>query len=344
MHCLNRPSVRQFYQAFLTLMQNRRSFLKQSSALALGSLALPSLANNVFSPEAFPRPGLQLFTLFRIMSEDPKGSLEKIAAIGYKEMESAFSLKEGYYGYSPKEFKKIVEDLGMTWRAHHVSGAPFRPRPAQAGAPAAGTPAAGGGSAAQGAGGPPRQMPANMPKMLNLRDNYQQIVDEAAEGGLSYLVCASTPVGTLDEIKNSIEVFVKTGEACKKAGIGFAYHNHATEFDKVEGQTPYDLILSQTSPDLVTMEMDMAWVVKAGIDPVELFKKQPGRFPLWHTKDIASDLKTPTEIGNGVVDFKKIFANAKTAGLKYYFVEQDMATNPFESITTSINNLKKITS
>ena len=204
-------------------MQNRRTFLKNTSALALGSLAVPALAKNLFAPEALPRPGLQLFTLFRAMSDDAKGSLEKVAGIGYKEIESAFSMKDGYYGYSPKEFKKVVEDLGMTWRAHHVGGAPFRPRPAQAGAPA------GGGAAAAGA--PPRQMPANMPKRLNLLENYQQLVDEAAEGGLTYLVCASTPVGTLDEIKKSIEVFVKTGEACKKACIGFASHNHATEFD-----------------------------------------------------------------------------------------------------------------
>lgn len=313
-------------------MQNRRTFLKTTGALALGSLTVPALATNLFAPEALPRPGLQLFTLFRAMSEDAKGSLEKVAAIGYKEIESAFSMKEGYYGYSPKEFKKIVEDLGMTWRAHHAGGAPFRPRPAQGGTPAGG-----------GAGEAPRQMPANMPKRLNLQDNYQQLVDEAAEGGLNYLVCASTPVGTLDEIKKSVEVFVKTGEACKKAGIRFAYHNHATEFDKVEGQTPYDLILSQTSPDLVTMEMDMAWVVKAGLDPVELFKQQPGRFPLWHIKDIDKELKKPVEVGNGVVDFKKIFTGAKKAGLKYYFVEQDMAANPFESIATSFANLQKIT-
>lgn len=319
-------------------MQNRRSFLKNSGALALGSLAFPALAKNIFAPEAFPRPGLQLFTLFRAMSDDAKGSLEKVAAIGYKEIESAFSMKEGYYGYSPKEFKKIVEDLGMTWRAHHVGGAPFRPRPAQGGSPA------GGGAGAPANAEPPRQMPANMPKRLNLLENYQQVVDEAAEGGLTYLVCASTPVGTLDEIKKSVEVFVKTGEACKKAGIRFAYHNHATEFDKVEGQTPYDLILSQTSPDLVTMEMDMAWVVKAGIDPLELFKQQPGRFPLWHIKDIDKELKKPVEVGNGVVDFKKIFTGAKTAGLKYYFVEQDMAANPFDSIAVSFANLQKLTS
>ena len=179
--------------------------------------------------------------------------------------------------------------------------------------------------------------------MLNLRDNYQQLVDEAAEGGLAYLICASTPVSNVEEIQKSIEVFQKTGEAAKKAGIGFAYHNHATEFDPVDnGKTPYELILSQTDKDLVKMELDLAWATKAGKDPVKLFEEQPGRFPLWHIKDIKSDLKTITEVGNGVVDFKRIFAAAKTAGLKYIFVEQDMAPQPIENITTSYTNLKKV--
>ncbi|HLK98920.1 MAG TPA: TIM barrel protein, partial [Hymenobacter sp.] len=142
-------------------------------------------------------------------------------------------------------------------------------------------------------------------------------------------------------------VFQKTGEAAKKAGIGFAYHNHATEFDAVEGagatvaKTPYELILSQTDKDLVKMELDLAWATKAGKDPVELFKGQPGRFPLWHIKDIKSDLKTITEVGNGVVDFKHIFTAAKLAGLQYIFVEQDMAPG-IENIQTSYQNLTKV--
>ncbi|OIN56040.1 sugar phosphate isomerase/epimerase family protein [Arsenicibacter rosenii] len=316
-------------------MLNRRNFLKHAGVTALGGLALPAFVNNLSASGLLAeRPvGIQLFTLFRFMNEDPKATLEKVAAAGYKEVESAFNTRGGYYGYSAKEFKALVEGMGMTWRAHHAGGAPFRPRP---------TPPA---SATSAAGGPPAQaprMPANMPPMLNLRDNYQQLVDEAVEGGLSYLVCSSTPVGTIDDINKSIEVFQKTGEACKKAGIGFAYHNHATEFDPVDGgKTPYELILSQTDKDLVKMELDLAWAVKAGKDPVELFKGQPGRFPLWHIKDIKSDLKTITEVGNGVVDFKKAFAAAKIAGLKYIFVEQDMAPG-VESILTSIANLKKV--
>jgi sugar phosphate isomerase/epimerase len=330
-------------------MLNRRHFLKQTTALTLGGLALPQLlrAEGLFEAQAMP-VGIQLFTLFRQMNEDPKVTLEQVAKAGYKEVESAFNTRGGYYGYKAKEFKQVVEDLGMTWRAHHAGGAPFRPRP-QAAPPAGGPPAGGPppGGAAPAGGERPRQerLPmdfSKMPPMLNLRDNSQQLVDEAAEAGLKYLVCSSTPVATVDEINQSIEVFQKTGEAAKKAGIGFAYHNHATEFDAVEGgKTPYELILSQTDKDLVKMELDLAWATKAGKDPVELFKGQPGRFPLWHIKDIKADLKTITEVGNGVVDFKKAFAAARVAGLKYIFVEQDMAPG-IESIQTSFRNLSKV--
>ena len=321
-------------------MKNRRDFLKNAGALTAGGLILPYLtqAERLFSPTTVRPIGIQLFTLFRQMNEDPKGTLEKIAAAGYKEVESAFNTRGGYYGYNAKDFKTLVGDLGMKWRAHHAGGAPRRPRPTP---PASTTGAAGTTTPA------PPTMPANMPPMLNLRDNYQQLIDEAGEGGLSYLVCSSTPVGTVDEINKSIEVFQKTGEAAKKAGIGFAYHNHSTEFDPVEGagatvaKTPYELILSQTDKDLVKMELDLAWATKAGKDPVELFKGQPGRFPLWHIKDIKSDLKTITEVGNGVVDFKHIFEAAKIAGLKYIFVEQDMAPG-IESIQTSYQNLTKV--
>jgi len=314
-------------------MIDRRDFLKNAGALLAGGLALPYLAeaNGVVAA----RPvGIQLFTLFQQMNADPLATLKQVAAVGYKEIESAFSLRGGYYGYKPREFKKIVEDLGMTWRAHHALGAPIKLPPgalermASAGKPTSKEYSEG--------------LAKSLETMPNLRDSYQQLVEDAGEGGLSYLVCASTPVANVDEINKSIGVFQKAGEACKKAGIGFAYHNHATEFDAVEGgKTPYELILSQTDKDLVKMELDLAWATKAGKDPVELFKQHPGRFPLWHAKDIKSDLKTITEVGNGVVDFKRIFAAAQTAGLKYFFVEQDMAPS-IDSIKTSYQHLTKV--
>ncbi|MCY7349094.1 MAG: twin-arginine translocation signal domain-containing protein [Cytophagaceae bacterium] len=130
-------------------MTNRRDFLRNAGALAVGGLVLPQFveANDLFGAAIRPI-GIQLFTLFRLMNEDPKGTLEEVAAVGYKEIESAFSTREGYYGFKPKEFKALVEGLGMTWRAHHEGGAPFRPRP-QATAPGA-PPSVGGAPPAVG--------------------------------------------------------------------------------------------------------------------------------------------------------------------------------------------------
>ena len=146
----------------------------------------------------------------------------------------------------------------------------------------------------------------------------------------------------MDEIRTAVDVFNNAGEACKKNGIQFAYHNHTTEFDSVEGHRPFDYILSNTNKNLVKMELDLAWATKAGQDPVELFKQHPGRFPLWHVKDLDRNTKNPTQVGNGYIDFKRIFDNAGKSGLKYFFIEQDGAKQPIEDVTTSYNNLKKI--
>jgi len=180
-------------------------------------------------------------------------------------------------------------------------------------------------------------MPAHM---NNLRDDMQKIVDEAAEGGIPYLVCANIPTGTLDEIKSSIEILNKTGEACKKVKIQLCYHNHDMEFKDVEGQIPYHLLLEGTDAKLVKMELDLAWATKAGAKPVELFNAHPGRFPLLHLKDISADFKTLEPVGEGVVDFKDVFAAVKIAGAKHYFVEHDMPADAFASIATSYKNLR----
>jgi sugar phosphate isomerase/epimerase len=148
-------------------------------------------------------------------------------------------------------------------------------------------------------------------------------------------------VNSLEEIQKSVETFVKAGEACKKAGIQFAYHNHATEWDQVEGKTPYELILNQTDKDLVKMEIDLAWAAKAKQDPVELFKGNPGRFPLWHVKDFDLVNNKIAGIGQGSIDFKPTFAQAKLAGMKYFFYEQDTAKS-MDDVQLSFNNLKKI--
>ncbi|WP_259067595.1 sugar phosphate isomerase/epimerase family protein [Mucilaginibacter sp. X4EP1] len=299
---------------------NRRKFLQGAGTLALGSIAFSGKAGSLFNLVA-PQPqhpvGLQLFTFFGVIDEDVKGTLTSIAAIGYKEMESAFSKKGGYYGLTPKEFKSLVNDLGMSWTSHHVLGAPFKlPK---------------GYKMPVGADGKPMVLPP----MKNLRENMQQLVDEVAEGGVKYLVCANSPTGTLDEIKSTIEVLNKTGEAAKKVGIQFAYHNHDMEFHDVEGKVPYHLLLSETDSENVKMELDLAWAVKGGQDPVELFKAHPGRFPLWHVKDLDAERKTILPVGSGTIDFKRIFEHQADAGMKHFFVEHDEPKDPYTSIESS---------
>lgn len=295
-------------------MISRRKFFVQSGALAIGSMAFPHLS---LSAPARMRPlGVQLFTFFMKIDEDLTGTLKKIADMGYKELETAYSMKGGYYGQRPKEFKKTANDLGLGWNSHHVLGTPFVPPPDV-------------------------KLPDAFAKMRNLKDNYQELVDEAAEGGVKYLVCATIDITTGDAVKSSSEILARAGEACKKAGLTLCYHNHDAEFKSVDGIVPYDHFLSQLSSD-VKMELDLAWVSKAGIDPVELFKKHPGRFPLWHVKDFDKEFKTLQPVGSGVIDFKRIFDHADTAGLVHPFIEHDMPPDGFASIQASITYLNKI--
>jgi sugar phosphate isomerase/epimerase len=304
-------------------MQSRKEFLRNSAGL-LGSMALPSIFHTLtpshsHTSSGFPPPGLQLFTFFNSIDNDVEGTLKRIAEIGYVNIESAFSKKGGYYGLKPKEFASLLKGLGLKWKSHHVLGAPFKLPPGTK------MPLDSDGK------------PLVLPPMRNLRDNMQVLVDEAAEGGVEYLVCANTPINTMDEIKSSIEVLNRTDKACKKAGLRFAYHNHDAEFHTVDGRVPYQIMLAETT---MKMELDLAWAVKGGQDPVELFKQNPGRFPLWHVKDLDSTRQIILPVGSGTIDFKRIFAASETAGLNYYFVEHDMPQDPWDSIQKSIAVLK----
>jgi len=307
-------------------MHNRRNFIRNTGAMALGGLLLSRKGYaSLLEKYAMHPVGLQLYTLGGTIDDDVPGTLKKVADIGYKDVESAFSIKGGYYGMTSKEFAKLTKDMGLSWVSHHTIGTPFKIPP-------------GGFKMPAGMDTTRLHQLRNMPPMKNLRDNYQQVIDEVAEGGVKYLVCASIPLSTTEEINQAVEILTKAGEAAKKAGLTLCYHNHTHEFEKVDGNIPYDRLL-QISPEILKMELDLGWASAAGMDPVEMFKKNPGRYPLWHVKDIVMAQKLPTEIGNGGVDFKRIFAASKESGMQYFFVEQDGATHPIESITTSYNYL-----
>jgi sugar phosphate isomerase/epimerase len=174
-------------------------------------------------------------------------------------------------------------------------------------------------------------------------ENLDEVVGSAAEAGLQYLVIPSLPsktLGSLDGLKQAADFMNTAGEKCRENGMKLGFHNHTTEFKPVEGEIPYDVFLNNTDPDLVIFEMDLAWITSSGNDPLEYFRRYPGRFELLHVKDL-SESKEDATLGEGIIDFKPIFAEIDTAGMKYFFVEQDTCRThtTLESIEISRNYL-----
>jgi len=291
-------------------MTSRRVFIKSASALSAAAFVKGPLT--AFKPA--PLIGLQLYTVRDAMQQDPVATLEHVAKIGYNSVETAtYTGSQQFYGMGPLAFKKVLKDNGLVVPSGH-----YRLGEEKTAQPVKGT-------------------------MLL---EWQKAVDDAATVGLKYMVCAylaESERGNLDHYKSLAEEFNKAGETCKKAGIQFCYHNHNFEFEAQGGVFPYDILLSNTDKNLVKMEMDLYWVTKAGHDPIEIFTKHPGRFPLWHVKDMTNTPdKTFAAVGTGSIDFKKIFRDKAIAGMKYFFVEQDKCPgSPFDSITESYNYIKK---
>lgn len=179
-------------------------------------------------------------------------------------------------------------------------------------------------------------------------ENIDKMVEDTVNAGMSYLVLPSLPKDRregLDGYKKAADEFNQMGEKCKEAGLKFAYHNHAFEFEMLDDQIPYNMLLENTNPELVAMQLDLYWMVYGGYDPVEYFNKYPNRFELFHVKDMsrAASMES-TEIGEGTIDFKTIFAEKAKAGMKYFYLEQEaFQMDPFESIAISYEYLKNLT-
>jgi len=177
--------------------------------------------------------------------------------------------------------------------------------------------------------------------------NIDKIIADCSEAGIKYLVLPSLPGKwgrSLDGYKEAADFFNLAGEKCRKEGMKFGFHNHSVEFKMIDNQIPYDILVQNTDPKLVTFELDLCWITAGGQSAVEYFNRFPGRFELWHMKDMSADKRDAT-MGEGTIDFKPIYALAKKAGLKYWFVEQDdcRTHTPLESARISreylINNI-----
>lgn len=262
---------------------------------ALVMAAMPLLNNDLLaSSHPSKKTGLALYTVRDEMGKNPAAALAEAAAIGYDWVEAADHSKGKFYGFSPKEFGKLVKRSGMEAICSHSS---IRP------------------------------------------ENADKMIDDVAEAGMKYLIMPSLPDdwrSTLDGFRRSADFFNEAGEKCRKAGITFGFHNHQVEFSEIDGIVPYDLLVENSDPKLVIFELDIAWITAAGKDPIAYFKKYPGRFPVWHMKDLTPEKQAAT-LGEGIIDFKPILAMSKKAGMEYWFVEQDdcLTHTPMESIAIS---------
>jgi sugar phosphate isomerase/epimerase len=191
------------------------------------------------------------------------------------------------------------------------------------------------------------QAPSAHTTLNVINGSWQKTLEVTQATGHKYLILAylfPNERKSFDDYKRLIDVLNRAGEDCKKAGIQFGYHNHDFEFEMMDGQMPFDYLLKQTDPKLVKIELDLYWITKAKQPPEKYFALYPGRFELFHVKDMDNTPKRFfTEVGRGTIDFKKIFQQSKQAGVKHYFVEQDETpASPFDSIQTSYEYLSKL--
>ncbi|HEV1996338.1 MAG TPA: sugar phosphate isomerase/epimerase, partial [Candidatus Acidoferrum sp.] len=224
---------------------NRRTFIGTSIAATLATAAKPSWAAD--TAHQIDRVGVQLYTVRDAMKTDFEGTIAKVAATGYKEVEFA-----GYFDHSPKDVRALLDKNGLSSPSCHVG-------------------------------------------YDVVEKKWPETLEAAKIVGHSYIICPwidEKQRKEPDGWKRAAELFNKAGEASKKAGIQFGYHNHSFEFDPSDslgGKLPYDFLLAETDAKLVAMEMDLCWISVAGKDPLAYFDKHPGRFPLVHVKDWVKD-------------------------------------------------------
>ena len=273
----------------------------------IGSVTAAALMSRVgwaASEHRIERIGLELYTVRDALAKDFEGTLAQVAKIGYKEVEFA-----GYFAHlpefnpSPKRTREILDADGLSAPATHVPYSALSP------------------------------------------ENWPKVIEASKILGHEYIVNPSIDREVLnqpDGWKRAAETFNRAGEESQKAGIQFAYHNHVEEFKALpDGKLPYDILLTESDPKLLKMEIDLGWAHEAKADPLAYYAKYPGRFPLVHVKDFDKN-GMMTEVGSGVIDWKAIFAKADLAGIKHYFVEHDQPMMPMESIQKSYSYLEKL--
>jgi len=287
-------------------MITRRTFIINTSLTAATVLALPSLAFSMDKKEI----GLQLYTLREELPKNVKAVLEKVAASGYANVETyGFSIKDQFWGLSPVELKKILDENNLKAVSGHYNLGSFL------------------------YDGNTTELIASIEAAKTLKSEFLTVpwVDEPFRK-------------SLEDYKKIASRLNQAAKMCADSGLKFAYHNHDFEFQKHDGVTGYEILLNETDKNLVCFELDLYWVVRSGNDPLQLFKENPNRFKMWHVKDMdKKNQALNTEVGSGSIDFKPFFTAAKQVGMVHFFVEQEnnFAVNSFQSIKTSCDFISK---
>jgi|SRR5690606_1563699 len=288
-------------------MTSRRTFIQQAGLITAAVLAKPLVSCSALKAET-GKIGIQLYTLREQLKGGVKDVISKVAQAGYKEVETyGYSRKDKFWGLEPKAFAELLKANGLTSPSGHYGFDEFL--------------------------------------STGKENDLQSYIEAAAILEQRYITVpylSQQMRSVADDYKRIAEGLNKAAEICRRSNIGLAYHNHDFEFEKFDRTTGYQILLGETDPALVKFEADLYWIVRAGLDPVELFKQNKGRFVMWHVKDMdKTNPKINTEVGAGSIDFKQIFKEAKTAGVEYIFVEQEnFSIDPYQSISKSYKYVK----
>lgn len=298
---------------------SRRDFIKKGTLTALSSSVIGNLL--FAAGKAKELMGLQLYSVRDEMKADPLGTLKQLAGMGYKYVEHASYKERKFYGYGAKEFKKILDDLGLKMPSGHtVMGKPHWDADKKA-----------------------------------FTDIWKYTVEDAAIVGQEFVISPSLDESlrkTADDLKRYMEVFNKSGELCKKSGMKFGYHNHEFEFStKLDGKTVYDIMLQNTDPNLVIQQLDIGNLYNGGAKAIDIVRQYPGRFQSMHVKD---EIKSTgnnnneeyesTVLGTGIVNVKEVIdLGRKSGGTKHFIIEQEsyQGKTPIACVKEDLEIMKK---